>query len=181
MPEATDQPAPPLRTWRPMVGWTLGILAALGLAWVVWSAAGRRGRSAPVTPVDTAKRAAVATSLEAFFSGHWGLADPVIFVERGPYAEAVPRRLAGRDVEVISEEALLKRCAGRDCAPCLTRISVYEVKGDPKVSFCVQVSMSGVWAKGCSFKSIPLGGGRIYEFSLAMGKPVLGRTHVVTF
>jgi hypothetical protein len=31
-------PKPP-RTWRPMIGWTLGILAALGLAWFVGAVA----------------------------------------------------------------------------------------------------------------------------------------------
>ena len=35
MTESAVQPSKPLRTWRPMAGWTLGILAALGLAWVV--------------------------------------------------------------------------------------------------------------------------------------------------
>ena len=37
MPEPAEQPSPakPPRTWRPMVGWTLGILAALGLCWFV--------------------------------------------------------------------------------------------------------------------------------------------------
>ena len=30
MPDATDQPAPPLRTWRPMALWTAGILLTLG-------------------------------------------------------------------------------------------------------------------------------------------------------
>ena len=41
MPETGDQPNPPkpVRTWRPMVAWTLGILAALGLAWVVGAVA----------------------------------------------------------------------------------------------------------------------------------------------
>jgi HEAT repeat protein len=36
VPKAAEPPAPPLRTWRPMVLWTGGILLALGL---VWSAA----------------------------------------------------------------------------------------------------------------------------------------------
>ena len=35
MPEPTDQPAKPLRTWRPMVLWTCAILLALGLAWFI--------------------------------------------------------------------------------------------------------------------------------------------------
>jgi len=35
MPEPADQPAPPLRTWRPMILWTAGILLALGLAWSI--------------------------------------------------------------------------------------------------------------------------------------------------
>ena len=39
MPEDGDQPAKPPRTWRPMVGWTLGILAVLGLAWFVGAVA----------------------------------------------------------------------------------------------------------------------------------------------
>jgi hypothetical protein len=36
-PEATNQssPSPPLRTWRPMVLWSAGILLALGLVWFV--------------------------------------------------------------------------------------------------------------------------------------------------
>jgi hypothetical protein len=35
MPEAGDQPAKPLRTWRSKIFWTAGILLALGLAWFV--------------------------------------------------------------------------------------------------------------------------------------------------
>jgi hypothetical protein len=35
MPQVADQPAPPLRTWRPMAAWTAGILLALGLVWFV--------------------------------------------------------------------------------------------------------------------------------------------------
>jgi HEAT repeat protein len=35
MPEPTEQPTKPLRTWRPMVLWTGGILLALGLIWFV--------------------------------------------------------------------------------------------------------------------------------------------------
>ncbi len=35
MPEVTEQPTKPLRTWRPMVFWTAGILLALGLVWFV--------------------------------------------------------------------------------------------------------------------------------------------------
>jgi len=34
---APSSPAPPLRTWRPMVLWSLGILLALGLVWFVAS------------------------------------------------------------------------------------------------------------------------------------------------
>jgi hypothetical protein len=33
--EPADQPAKPLRTWRPMILWTAAILLALGLAWFV--------------------------------------------------------------------------------------------------------------------------------------------------
>ncbi len=39
MTETSAPPAPPLRTWRPMVAWTLGILAILGLAWFVGAVA----------------------------------------------------------------------------------------------------------------------------------------------
>ena len=35
MIEPADQPAKPLRPWRPMAAWTAGIVLALGLAWVV--------------------------------------------------------------------------------------------------------------------------------------------------
>jgi hypothetical protein len=35
MPEPTDQPAKPLRTWRPMAAWSGAILLALGLVWFV--------------------------------------------------------------------------------------------------------------------------------------------------
>jgi len=35
MPEPAEQPAKPLRTWRPMAAWTAGILLALGLIWFV--------------------------------------------------------------------------------------------------------------------------------------------------
>ncbi|HOX08413.1 MAG TPA: hypothetical protein PK280_18605 [Planctomycetota bacterium] len=35
MTEPADQPAKPLRTWRPMAAWTAAILLALGLAWFV--------------------------------------------------------------------------------------------------------------------------------------------------
>jgi len=35
MPDTTDQPAPPPRTWRPMALWSAAIVAALGLAWFV--------------------------------------------------------------------------------------------------------------------------------------------------
>jgi HEAT repeat protein len=34
MPEAGDQPAKPLRTWRPMILWSAGILAVLGVLWL---------------------------------------------------------------------------------------------------------------------------------------------------
>jgi hypothetical protein len=44
MPEVTDQPAKPLRTWRPMVLWTAGILLALGSAWFA-TAVVRSGRA----------------------------------------------------------------------------------------------------------------------------------------
>jgi hypothetical protein len=33
--EPSADPAPPLRTWRPMAAWTGAILLALGLAWFV--------------------------------------------------------------------------------------------------------------------------------------------------
>jgi HEAT repeat protein len=33
MPEPAEQPAKPIRTWRPMATWTAGILLALGLIW----------------------------------------------------------------------------------------------------------------------------------------------------
>jgi hypothetical protein len=39
MLEPAEQPTKPPRTWRPMVAWTLGILAALGLAWFVGAVA----------------------------------------------------------------------------------------------------------------------------------------------
>ena len=182
-PPGGAKPKPP-RTWRPMALWMAGILLTLGLAWFVWSvlmpgpSGEQRGKSAQL---EAAKKAAVAMSLENFFSGRWNLPDPVVFIESGPYAEAAPRRLDGKDVEFISEEALLKRYSGRDFSPCLTRIHVYDVNGDPKVVFHVEVSVSGVWAKGYSFKSVMLGGARVYEFSLVSGKPVLGKTHIVTF
>ena len=35
MPEPTEQPAPPLRTWRPMAAWTAGGLVALVLVWAL--------------------------------------------------------------------------------------------------------------------------------------------------
>jgi HEAT repeat protein len=35
MPEPTDPPAKPLRTWRPMILWSAGIVLALGLAWFI--------------------------------------------------------------------------------------------------------------------------------------------------
>ena len=35
MPEPADQPAKPLRTWRPMALWTAGLLLVLGLIWFV--------------------------------------------------------------------------------------------------------------------------------------------------
>jgi len=35
MMEAGEQPAQPLRTWRPMAMWSVGILLALGLCWFV--------------------------------------------------------------------------------------------------------------------------------------------------
>ena len=35
MPDVAEQPAKPIRTWRPMVLWIAGILLALGLAWFV--------------------------------------------------------------------------------------------------------------------------------------------------
>jgi hypothetical protein len=38
MPEPSDQPAKPLRTWRPMVLWTAGLLLVLGLVWFVAAA-----------------------------------------------------------------------------------------------------------------------------------------------
>lgn len=37
MPDVAEQPAKPLRTWRPMAVWTAGILLALGLVWFVAS------------------------------------------------------------------------------------------------------------------------------------------------
>jgi HEAT repeat protein len=37
--EPADQPVKPLRTWRPMILWTAGILLALGLVWFVGAVA----------------------------------------------------------------------------------------------------------------------------------------------
>jgi hypothetical protein len=79
MPETGDQPNPPkpVRTWRPMVAWTLGILAALGLAWFVGAVA---------VPVWTTKAIVTAYATQEI--------DEPTAIERLGGQEAAARRLA---------------------------------------------------------------------------------------
>jgi len=96
MPEPTDQAVKPLRTWRPMVFWSAGILLALGLAWFV---------AAVVVPVWQ-----VRTALPTPFALNWGGDNSISpwedesFVSAenslmrcGVFAEAVIGRLGGNE------------------------------------------------------------------------------------
>jgi len=135
---------------------------------------------APLSPEKSVRHAAVTISLEKFFALKWDLPEPAVYVKPSEYSKAVPSTLAGKKVEIILEEALIKRYAGRPTAPRFVSINVFDVPGRPEVDFCVSISVTGAVSKDFRFKAVPLGGARVYEFTVVSGQPVLGKTTAET-
>ncbi|WDI45026.1 hypothetical protein [Bremerella sp. P1] len=120
------------------------------------------------TELPDPRAVAVGESLTAFHAMNSRIRDEVIYVRPGEFVDAVPQTLGGKPVEIIESEELLQRIGSRKTAP---RYTTYSIGNNLReFDFYVAVSVTGI-GNFSQFETIPLGGGRIYCYTIENGVP----------
>jgi hypothetical protein len=148
----------------------LGCLLVAACCWWLVVPSGRADGEKPQPPVvSAAASSAVLASLDATFTESWG--DGVVFIEAGPHVPAGLNRVGKSDAEVVTVAELERRFEGKPRAPSLARVRVGEEREKDRTVYSVEISYAGLPVKGS--KSIPIGGGRWFKYTVEAGKVTL--------
>jgi hypothetical protein len=126
---------------------------------------------------SAAASAAVMLSLDEYFSNEWRWGK--VYIQANTHVPPGLARVGKYEAEVITEEALKKRFAGKEQAPAFARINAGPAEEDGRTYYDVSISYTGLLTRGA--KSIPLGGGKFYRYRIEAGKAELVKTGVVRY